>query len=208
MQSGGFRPLTTDCSRLIDTLNTGLTNGTNSVISVDPGKTWSATRGSCRFAFLNSGTTTLETCLVSIVRVFQLFDREKRLNNHVVLQLRSASASVNTCFGSLQNLLATEGLCLANSGAWEVRCVGSPILTGFGRLKFLQCHTLLSQVFLSFPRGPRQCFSGQLLSVSRLMISACSSVYILATAYVEYQHALSIRFLDPCRLRNKRLAFC
>ncbi|KAH9855823.1 hypothetical protein C2E23DRAFT_882602 [Lenzites betulinus] len=53
-----------------------------------------------RFAFSNVGTVALETCLVSIIR--------------------SASSSINTCFGSLQNLLSTEGLCLANSGSWEV----------------------------------------------------------------------------------------
>ncbi|KAL1940660.1 hypothetical protein VTO73DRAFT_8095 [Trametes versicolor] len=103
-QPGGilnFAPSTEDCARLIDTLNSALTTpGSSPFIDVAPDQMFSATHGTCTFSFWNFSPTTLETCVLSVIR--------------------SASAAVSGCLEGAQPAAVSEGLCLANDGLWEV----------------------------------------------------------------------------------------
>ncbi|EIW65234.1 uncharacterized protein TRAVEDRAFT_17014 [Trametes versicolor FP-101664 SS1] len=103
-QPGGIinlPPSTEDCARLVDTLNTALTTpGSSPFIDVAPDQMFSATHGTCKFSFWNFSPTTLETCVLSVIR--------------------SASAAVSGCLEGAQPAAVSEGLCLANDGLWEV----------------------------------------------------------------------------------------
>ncbi|KAH9855824.1 hypothetical protein C2E23DRAFT_552183 [Lenzites betulinus] len=99
-QSGGFPPLNEDCARLVDTLNSALTTGTSPLVDVESGHMFTASHGTCRFAFFNFAPTTLETCILSVIR--------------------SASAALSGCLETAQPVLISEGLCLASDSLWEV----------------------------------------------------------------------------------------
>ncbi|KAI0638833.1 hypothetical protein C8Q77DRAFT_1151869 [Trametes polyzona] len=95
-----FAPSNEDCARLVDTLTGSLSTGTSPFIDIEPSHVFTATHGTCKFTFANFGPTTLETCVLSVVR--------------------AASAALSGCLESAQPAPVTEGFCLATSGVWEV----------------------------------------------------------------------------------------